>query len=91
VHVAPVQADDDRQIGARQLLPRGLAAVDEAAALLAELVLQALRDGLGLQTHGAGVQRAPERQHFGEQLGRQPVLRQRRCTLTSGHTEGRID
>ena len=56
--------------------------------LLSELVLQALGDGLGVAADGGGVQRAPERQDLGEQLGRQPVGDQARRTWPPG-TEAR--
>jgi hypothetical protein len=71
--VGAVEADDERQVRARQILPGGGAAVDEAAALVAELVLEALRDSLGVQTHSGGVQRATEGEDVGEQLRRQAV------------------
>lgn len=67
--IAAVEAHDERQVRPRQILPGGRAAVDEAPPLVAELVLEALRDGLGVQTHSDRVQRATERQDLREQLG----------------------
>jgi hypothetical protein len=64
--IAAVEAHDERQVRPRQLLPGGRAAVDEAPPLIAELVLQALRDALGVETHSGRVQRAAEGQDVGE-------------------------
>jgi hypothetical protein len=76
VDVATVEADEQGQVRAGQRRPVSLAAVDEAGLLRAELVFQALRDGLGLPTDRGGVQGSTEGQQFGQQRGGHPVGRQ---------------
>ncbi len=64
VDVAAVQADDQRQVRAGQLGPVTRAAGDEARLLIAELVLQAPRDGLHLAPQGGRVEGPAQWQEF---------------------------
>jgi hypothetical protein len=69
VHIAAVQTHGQRQVGPRQLIPRGLAAFGEHGLLRAELTLQARAGGERVQPHGRGVQLATEWQRLREQFG----------------------
>ena len=71
--VAAIQAHGQGQVGPRQLIPLGLAALGEHRLLGAELVLQPLGGGLRVALDGGGVQRPAERQRLGQEPGAQPV------------------
>ncbi len=73
MHVAAVQADDQRQIRARQFLPVSLAGVDEGELLGTQLVLQALSYGLNVVAHSGGVQGTAQGKDLAQQLGGQPI------------------
>jgi len=71
--VAAVQPDHQRQVRAGQCLAVGLAGVDETGLLLADLVLEALGDGLGVEADRGGMQPAAQGQQLAEQVGRGAV------------------
>jgi len=73
VHVAAVEADHQRHVGARKRIPVARAGVDEAPAFVAHLVLQALGHCLGLSGQCGGVQAPAERQDLADQPGGQAV------------------
>lgn len=70
--VAAVETDVQWQVRTGQRLPVSLAAIDEAAPLVTEFVLQALGHGVGLSSDRRGVQGPAQRQEFSQQRGGDP-------------------
>src|SRR6266852_4755690 len=73
VDVPAVEADGERQVRARAVLPVPWAALDERRLLRPQLVFQPLRRRLDVAPERHGMQTSSERQEFAEQAGAKAV------------------
>ena len=73
VDVPAIEPDGHRQIRGGELRPVAGRAVDERGLLLTEAVVEVLGDSKGVAPHARPGRVPVQRQHLGEDRGRQPV------------------